>query len=59
MEELTANNKLTTEQSQTIAQRTNKLLGMVTNSPKTKHWEKRAKTGTKKLWYREVEDIVR
>jgi hypothetical protein len=59
MEELTANNKLTTEQRQTIAQRTDKLLGMVTNSPKTKHWEKRSKTGTKKPWYREVEDIVR
>jgi hypothetical protein len=59
MEELTANNKLTAEQSHTIVQRTDKLLGIVTNSPKTKHWEKRAKTGTKKPWYREVEDIVR
>ena len=59
IEELTANNKLTAEQSQTIAQRTDRLLGMVTNSPKTKHWEKRAKTGTKKPWYREVEDVIR
>lgn len=59
MEELTANSKLTAEQSQTIMQRTDKLLTLVTNSPKTKHWEKRARTGTKKPWYREVEDVVR
>ena len=59
MEELTTNNKLTAEQSQVILLRTDKLLGMFRNSPKTKHWEKRAKTGTKKPWYREVEDVVR
>ncbi len=28
-------------------------------APKGRHWEKRAKTGTAKPWYREVEEVVR
>lgn len=28
-------------------------------APKGKHWEKRAKTGTAKPWFREVEEVVR
>ena len=27
--------------------------------PKGRHWEKRAKTGTARPWFREVEEIVR
>jgi len=29
------------------------------STPKGRHWEKRAKAGTSKPWYREVEEIVR
>lgn len=58
-EELSTNSKLVTEHRQIVQQRTDKLLSLITNAPKTKNWEKRAKTGTKKAWYREVEEVVR
>jgi hypothetical protein len=59
LEGLTKDGKLTATQSQTALQRIDKLLNMIMNSPKTKEWEKRAKIGTKKPWYREVEEVVR
>jgi hypothetical protein len=31
----------------------------VDNSPKTKNWEKRAKRGTKKQWWKDVEESDR
>jgi len=58
-EELSAKGKLETDHHQTVLQRTDKLLDLIANTPKTKNWEKRAKTGTKKPWYREVEEVVR
>jgi hypothetical protein len=58
-EELSSKNKLGAEHHQTVLQRTDKLLSLITNIPKTKNWEKRAKAGTKKPWYREVEEVVR
>jgi len=58
-EELSAKGKLATDHHQIMLQRIDKLLQMVDNTPKTKNWEKRAKTGTKKSWYREVEEVVR
>jgi hypothetical protein len=35
-----------------------KLLNVITNCPKTRKWEKRAKAGTNKPWYRDVEEVV-
>lgn len=35
------------------------LLTVINKEPKTKAWEKRAKIGTKKKWYRDVEEMVR
>jgi len=51
--------KLSNAQVQTVNQRIDKLLEYVNKTPKEKSWEKRAKTGTKKPWYREVEEVVR
>ena len=58
-EELSSKSKLGAEHHQTVLQRIDKLLSLITNIPKTKNWEKRAKAGTKKPWYREVEEVVR
>jgi hypothetical protein len=35
----------------------NKLIEVINKTPKTKNWEKRAKIGTAKPWYREVEEV--
>jgi hypothetical protein len=51
--------KLSRSQSQIVEQRLEKLLEYVKNTPKERRWEKRAKTGTKKAWYREVEEVQR
>jgi len=51
--------KLSPSQSQIVEQRMKKLLDYVNNTPKERNWEKRAKTGTKKAWYREVEEVQR
>jgi len=59
LEQLTNEGKLTAAQSQATNQRIDRLLDIVTNAPKTHNWDKRAKTGTKKAWYREVEEVVR
>jgi len=52
-------NKLTIEEHNTIISRVNKLLKIIDKEPKTKRWEKRAKIGTSRPWYREVEEVVR
>jgi hypothetical protein len=59
LEKLTDGDKLSAMQSQIARQRIDRLLSMITNSPKTRRWEKRARTGTSKPWYREVEEVVR
>ena len=51
--------KLSPSQIQIVVQRMEKLLDYVNNTPKERNWEKRAKTGTKKAWYREVEEVQR
>lgn len=51
--------KLTREEYETVARRVDELLKMIEEEPKTKKWMKRAKAGTSKPWYREVEEIVR
>ncbi len=56
---LTKECKLSSEQSQAVQDRIDKLLTQITSAPKTRNWEKRAKVGTKKAWYREVEEVQR
>jgi hypothetical protein len=51
--------KLSHSESQIVEQRIQKLLEYVNGAPKDRKWEKRAKTGTKKTWYREVEEVQR
>lgn len=58
-EELAANGKLGAGHHKTVLQRLDKLLSLITDAPKTSNWQKRAKAGTKKSWYREVEEVVR
>jgi hypothetical protein len=56
---LTESTKLSQEQADIITQRINKLRKIIDDTPKTKNWEKRAKTGTSKPWYRDIEEVVR
>ncbi len=56
---LIAEQKFTSQQGQTIASRASNLIRAVENTPKSVQWEKRAKTGTSKPWYRDVEEVVR
>ena len=51
--------RITAAQSQTVMERVEKLFNLINKTPKSKAWEKRAKTGTDKRWYTEVEEIVR
>lgn len=48
---------ITAEQHAMILQNIEKLRFAIEGSEKTKNWVKRAKTGTSKPWYREVEDL--
>jgi hypothetical protein len=49
---------LSQQQLQTIRSRINRIREVVDATPKSKNWLKRAKDGTKKPWYREVEEYV-
>ncbi len=51
--------KLSGEERDRIIGRVDRLLNMIDEEPKTKRWRKRAKAGTSKPWYREVEEVVR
>ena len=51
--------KLMDEESQTVISRVDKLLEYIDKEPKTKNWIKRSKIGTKKPWYRVVEEVNR
>ena len=42
-----------------IAERIGKLKALIDEEPKTKKWLKRAKVGTSKPWYRQVEEVSR
>ena len=57
--ELANAGKLTDGQSSKILEMSKKITHIVESGPKTKKWESRAKVGTKKSWYREVEEVVR
>jgi hypothetical protein len=47
---------LTPDQRDTICSRVDRVLSVIENEPKTFKWKMRAKTGTRKLWYNEVND---
>ena len=47
------------DQASRIEARVGALEAALRAVPKGRHWEKRAKVGTGKLWYREVEEVVR
>lgn len=57
--ELMAQGKLTNDQASTVGREVDRLVETANSAPKTKRWEVRSKVGTKKPWYREVEEVVR
>src|SRR5207247_9560750 len=54
-----AEGKIPTDFAGRIENRIGKLEAALQSVPKGRHWEKRAKVGTAKPWFREVEEIVR
>jgi len=56
---LSSNGKTPIAHYETIKLRIEKLLTAVDDVPKSGNWQKRAKVGTAKPWYREVEEVVR
>jgi hypothetical protein len=50
---------ITNEQCRTVTTRVTELRKIIDSCQKTKEWEKRAKTGTSKPWYREVGEVSR
>jgi hypothetical protein len=59
LNEFAKEGRVTAALCQTALQRIDKLLNIVTSRPKSRSWEKRAKAGTSKPWFREVDDVVR
>ncbi|MHA1632658.1 MAG: hypothetical protein ACTSXC_07645 [Candidatus Freyarchaeota archaeon] len=51
--------KMRKEEAETVIGRVDGLLKAIEEEPKTKRWIKRSKTGTKKIWYRPVEEVLR
>jgi hypothetical protein len=47
------------DQASRIEARIGALEAALRQVPKGRHWEKRAKVGPSKPWYREVEEVVR
>ncbi len=54
-----AEDRMKPEQASRIEARVGALEAALRTVPKGRHWEKRAKVGTAKPWFREVEDVVR
>lgn len=46
------------EEKNVISERINRILDAIEKAPKSSRWQMRAKVGTKKKWYREVEEIL-
>ena len=51
--------KLPNELANAAAERIGKLRKIIDETPKTRNWDKRAKVGTTKPWYREIDEVVR
>jgi hypothetical protein len=58
-EQLTANGRLNENENTSMTRSINDLTNIVTNTPKTRNWEKRARAGTNKRWYNDVEEVTR
>jgi hypothetical protein len=56
---LSSNGKTPIAHYDIIKSRIEKLLAVINQTPKSGNWQKRAKIGTTKPWYREVEEVVR
>lgn len=54
-----ANGRISNDHATRIRDRMGRLETALTSVPKGRHWEKRAKVGTAKPWFREVEEVVR
>lgn len=50
---------LTDENKEVVAERIDKMLKKIEDEPKSLKWKMRAKIGTKKKWYKEVEEVGR
>jgi hypothetical protein len=51
--------RISPEYAERVGQRIARLETMLQQVPKSRRWEKRARTGTRKPWFREVEEVVR
>ena len=51
--------KLSNEDRVNVKEKIDKILDFIDREPKTMGWKLRAKIGTKKKWYKEVEEISR
>lgn len=56
---LLSEQKLLKSKHDVITRRADRLLEIIEEMPKTREWQKRAKVGTARPWYREVEEVVR
>lgn len=54
---LLSEGKISEEASKTILNRIQNLRSIIDAHPKSKNWEKRAKTGTSKPWYQEFDEV--
>ncbi len=52
-------NKIGQEDYDDVVKKIDLLLDYIDKEPKTKRWKKRAKIGTKKMWWRPVEEVIR
>ncbi len=57
VQDLASKEKIKQDIRDMVINNINKLIEVINKTPKTKNWEKRAKIGTAKPWYREVEEV--
>jgi hypothetical protein len=54
-----ARSSMTEEDSNDVVTKTDRLVKRIESEPKTTGWKMRARVGTKRKWYRDVEEVVR
>jgi hypothetical protein len=59
LEQFVANARISADQAARIQDRMGRLETALSSVPKSRQWEKRAKIGTAKPWFRDVEEVVR
>jgi hypothetical protein len=57
VQDLASKEKIKQDIRDIVINNINELIEVINKTPKTKNWEKRAKIGTAKPWYREVEEV--